>query len=142
MKPLSEQLQDLAQHAKKVEDAASAARAKNRAELERRRDQLQSSIDASGKKLEASAAEAKEDVRSGWTDIKRRIDDRLAVARAEYEKRKSERDANRAERKAEAAEEDAGYALILANYVLDRTESAVIDAVLARVYADELSEAA
>ncbi len=33
MKPLSEQLQDLAQRVKKIEDSASAASRKNQAEL-------------------------------------------------------------------------------------------------------------
>ena len=36
MKPLSEQLQDLSQRAKKIEDSAAATRQKNQAELQRR----------------------------------------------------------------------------------------------------------
>ena len=142
MTPLSEQLEDLAKHAKKVEDSAAATRTKNQAELERLRNQLKSSIESSGQKLEAYTAKANEDVRSGWTDIKRRIDERLEAARKEHEKRKAERDLNRAERRAEVAGEDAAYAITLANYVLDQAESAVVDAALARAHADGLRAAA
>ncbi len=142
MKPLSEQLQDLAQHAKKIEDSASAARKKDQAELERRLDQLHSNIQATGQKIEASAANANENVRSGWADIKRRIDERLAAARTKIQERKAERDVNRAERRAQDAEDDAADAIAFANYVLDQAEYAVVDAVLARASADDLRAAA
>ena len=68
MKPLSEQLEDLAQRAKGVEQSAATARAKNQAELERRRDQLTSAIESSRRKLETSAAEARRmSIRDGPT---------------------------------------------------------------------------
>ena len=142
MKPLSEQLEDLAQRAKGVEQSAATARAKNQAELERRRDQLTSAIESSRRKLETSAAEAREDVHSGWTYLKRRIDERLEAARAEVGKHKAERDLRKAERRAQIAEEDAAYAIALANYVLDQAETAVVDAVLARAHAAGLRAAA
>jgi hypothetical protein len=46
MKPLSEQLSDLADRAKQAEDTVAAAQAKNRAALQSRRERLKSSIDA------------------------------------------------------------------------------------------------
>ncbi len=142
MKPLSEQLQDLSQRAKKIEDSAAATRQKNQAELQRRHDQLKSDIESTGKKLETSAAEAKADVRSGWADIKLRIDERLAIANAKIQERKAERDVNRAESRAEAAEADAADAVALAVYVLDQAEYAVINAALDRAVADSLRAAA
>lgn len=142
MKPLSEQLQDLSQRAKKIENSASALRDKNQAELERRRDQLQSDIESTGKKIDASAAEAKDNVRSGLADIKRRIEERLAAARTKLQERKFERDVNKAESRAQAAEEDAADAIMLAVYVLDQAEYAVVDAALARAAANDLRAAA
>ncbi len=142
MKPLSEQLQDLSQRAKKIEDSAAATRQKNQAELQRRHDQLRSDIESTGKKLETSAAEAKDNVRSGWADIKRRIDERLATANAKIQERKTERDVNRAESRAQAAEDDAADAIALAVYVLDQAEYAVINAALDRAVADSLRAAA
>jgi hypothetical protein len=142
VKPLSEQLQDLSQRAKKIEDSAAAARQKNQAELQRRHDQLKSDIESTGKKLETSAAEAKENVRSGWADIKLRIDERLAIAHAKSQERKTERDLNRAESRAKAAEDDAADAIALAVYVLDQAEFAVVNAALDRAVADSLRAAA
>jgi hypothetical protein len=142
MKPLSEQLQDLSQRAKKLEDSAAATRAKNQAELERRRNQLKSDIESTGQKIETSATEAKENVRSGWIDIKRRIDERLTDARTKLQQHKAERDVNKAERRAQAAENDAADAIAVAVYVLDQTELAVVDAALARADADDLRAAA
>jgi len=142
MKPLSEQLQDLSQRAKKIENSATAAREKNKAELERRRTQLDSDIKSTGRKIEASAAEARENIRSGWTDIRNRIDKQLADARAKLEEHKAERDLKRAENRAQAAEDDAADAIALAVYVLDQAEYAVVDAVLARANADTLRAAA
>jgi len=142
VKPLSEQLLDLSQRAKKIEDSAAATRQKNQAELQRRHDQLKADIESTGKKLESSAAEAKADVRSGWADIKRRIDERLATAHAKIQERKAERDVNRAESLAKAAENDAAEAIALAVYVLDQAEFAVVTAALDRAVADSLRAAA
>lgn len=142
MKPLSDQLQDLSQRAKKLEDSAAAARQQDQAELERRRDQLNSDMESTRRKIETSAAETKENVRSGWADIKRRIDERLADARTKIQERKAERDVNRAERRAQDAEGDAADAIAIAIYVLDQAEYAVIDAALARAAANDLRAAA
>ncbi len=142
MKPLSEQLQDLSQRARKIENSATALREKNQAELERRRNQLESDMKSTGQKIEASAAAAKENVRSGWADIRNRIDKQLAGARMKLEERKAEMDVNRAERRAQAAEDDAADAIALAVYVLDQAEYAVVDAALARASADNLRAAA
>jgi hypothetical protein len=142
VKPLSEQLQDLSERAKRIEDSAAATRQKNQAELQRRHDQLKSDIESTGRKLETSAAEAKEDARSGWADIKLRIDERVAIANAKIQERKAERDVNRAESRAQAAENDAADAIALAVYVLDQAEYAVINAALDRAVADSLRAAA
>ncbi len=142
MKPLSEQLQDLAQRAKKIEDSASAARKKNQAELESRLNQLNSEIQSAGQKIETSAADAKGNVRSGWADIKGRIEERLTATRTKLQERKAERDVNKSERRAQEAEDDAASAIAFAVYVLDQAEYAVVDAALARVAADDLRAAA
>jgi len=142
MKPLSEQLQDLSQRAKKIENSATAMREKNQAELERRRKQLESDMKSTGQKIETSVSDARENIRSGWADIRNRIDKQLAGARAKLEERKAERDLNRAERRAQTAEDDAADAIAFAVYVLDQAEYAVVDAALARADADDLSAAA
>ena len=58
---------------------------------------------------------------------------------ARVDKRQSEHELHRAVRAAEAAEEDAAAAIEVATYFLNVAEYAVIDAVLARMAADDLA---
>ena len=58
MKPLSEQLTDLAARAKKSEDFVDAARAKNRAYLDDERKSLETSISSGKARMSADAAVA------------------------------------------------------------------------------------
>ena len=139
---LSEQLQVLSQRTKKFEDSVSAAHKNDRADLKRRLDQLNSDIEDTGQRIETSAADAKENLRSGWADIKRRIEERVTAARTKLQERKAERDVNKAEHRAQAAENDAADAIAFAVYVLDQAEYAVVDAALARAEADDLRAAA
>ena len=92
--------------------------------------------------IETSAADAKENVRSGWADLKNRIEERLTATRTKLQERKAERDVNRAERRAQDAEDDAANAIAFAVYILDQAEYAVVDAALARAAADDLRAAA
>lgn len=65
MKPLSEQLTELAARAKQTEDFVTAARAKNRAFLDSQRETPKSSIDDSTARVEAKAA-AVQDKADSW----------------------------------------------------------------------------
>jgi ElaB/YqjD/DUF883 family membrane-anchored ribosome-binding protein len=60
MKPLSEQLSDLADRAKQAEDTVDAAQAKNRAALESQRERLKSSISAATTRTQADTTAAQE----------------------------------------------------------------------------------
>src|SRR5205823_12941383 len=71
---LSDQLTDLAQRTKHLEDAAAAARARNRAMLEDQQEKLHSQMSAEAQHLESSAREATTDVRSWWTDTTANIE--------------------------------------------------------------------
>jgi hypothetical protein len=139
MKPLSEQLDELAVRAKKSEDFVSAARAKNRAYLDDERETLKKSI-ASGKaRLTTDAAVAQDTTRAWWNDARQSIDARVAALRAERDEHRAEHDVKQAERRADDAEQDAAYAVDFALQMLDEAEYAVTDAVLARIDADQLA---
>ena len=140
MKPLSEQLTELAARAKQAEDFVTAARAKNRAFLDSQRDALQSSIDQSKAKVEAGAAAAQDKAGSWWGETRSAVEDRLASLRAERDEHHAERDVNRAERRADDAEQDAVYAVEFAISMLDQAEYAVADAIIARADADDLAK--
>jgi hypothetical protein len=139
MKPLSEQLNELADRAKKSEDFVTAARAKNRAFLDDQRETLKTSIADGKAQMNADAAAAADETRSWWNDTRQSIDARIAELRSERDDHRAARTLKRAERHAEDAEQDAAYAVDFALSMLDEAEYAVADAVLARIDADDLA---
>jgi hypothetical protein len=139
MKPLSEQLNELADRVKKSEDFVSAAQAKNRAFLDDQRETLKTSIDNGKAQMKADAAADADQTRSWWNDTRQSIDARIAELRAERDDHRAAHTLKRAERHAEDAEQDAAYAVDFAVAMLDEAEYAVADAVLARLDADELA---
>jgi hypothetical protein len=138
MKPLSEQLSDLADRAKQAEDTVAAAQAKNRAALQSQREKLKSSIDAATRRTQADATAAHEEMQSWWDETRSDIHDRFEELRAKRDERCAERDLQRAENRADDAELDAADAIDFAAYTIDEAEYAVVDAGIARADADEL----
>ncbi|MBN9622487.1 MAG: hypothetical protein J0H06_05955, partial [Actinobacteria bacterium] len=67
--------------------------------------------------------------------------DHVADLRSKIEERKAERDAGHAARRAERAEDYAIEAVVFAAAAFDEAEYAVLDALLARVEADEATAA-
>jgi vacuolar-type H+-ATPase subunit I/STV1 len=139
MKPLSEQLTELAARAKRSEDFVNAANAKNRAYLDDQRETLKKSIATGKAQMSADAAVTQDKTRTWWNDTRQSIDARVAELRAERDDHRAAHDLKKAERRAEDAEEDAAYAVDFALQMLDEAEYAVADATLARIDADELA---
>jgi hypothetical protein len=137
----SELLTKLAQKAKEAEDSAAAARAKDRAALQARRDAIETSLDEADAKLEASEEKAI----SKWGQMEGTLHNHIAEKRASIKAdlgaQKASRDAKRATRRADHAESDAVLAVGLALDAIETAEYEVIDAVLARAEADELAPA-
>lgn len=135
MEKLSDQLSQLADRTKQVEDTATAAKAKNRAQLETTKTSLKASLDAVGAKTDEAKTRTQ-----GWiSDVHDSVEQHFADRRAASVEHKAERDLKRAERRADDAEQDAADAIALVLYALDQAEYAVVDAVLARADADELA---
>ena len=65
MKPLSEQLSDLADRAKQAEDTVTAAQAKDRAALQSKRERLKSSIEVATTKTRADSRPRRDAVMVG-----------------------------------------------------------------------------
>src|SRR6266568_7375356 len=139
MKPLSEQLTDLAARTKRSEDFVNAALAKNRAYLDDEREALKKSIATGKARMHADASVAQDKNRTWWNDTRQSIDARVAELRAERDDHRAAHDLRKAERRAEDAEADAAYAVDFALQMLDEAEYAVADATLARIDADELA---
>ena len=139
MKALSEQLSELSARAKRVEDSADAAREKNRAQLQSKREALRTALAAESAREDQQEADLAAAAEDRWNSVRASVSDRFAEMRAAGEERRTERDVRRAERHADAAEQDAGYAVDLALYMVDQAEYAVIDAVIARADAEDLT---
>jgi hypothetical protein len=139
MKPLSDQLTDLAARAKSTEDVLSAAQERNRARLESQRDELKASIAAGNAEAQQRAAADEAKTQQWWNDIRSSVDAQFATMRAEADERRTEKGIKKAERHAEQAEQDAADAIDWALYFLDQAEYSAIDAVLARADADDLA---
>lgn len=139
MKPLSDQLTDLAARAKSTEDVLAAAQERNRARLESQRDELKASIAAGNAEAQQRAAADEAKTQQWWNDIRSSVDAQFATMRAEADERRTEKGIKKAERHAEQAEQDAADAIDWALYFLDQAEYSAIDAVLARADADDLA---
>jgi hypothetical protein len=105
MKPLSEQLTELAARTKRSEDFVNAARTKNRAYLDDERETLKKSIATGKTRMNAGAGVAQDKTRTWWNDTRQSIDTLVAELRAERDDHRATHDAKKAERRAEDAEE-------------------------------------
>jgi hypothetical protein len=139
VKTLSERLSDLSDRVKTVEDVAVATRARNRAALEAKREQLKSYIAESRTQVEADAAERQDTMESWWDATRLAVDAKFAAMQAKREHHQAERDLRLAERRADDAELDAADAIEFAISVLDQAEYAVVDAAIARADAADLA---
>ena len=135
---LSDQLTDLAGRTKKLEDSAAAAREKDRADLEKQRENLHSTIEADAKKIKSDTASGQADIQAWWTDTTARMEKKRAEIRTKIEDRKAERKVERANQNANDAADYAAEMLRVANYVVETAEYAVVDAAIARSEADAL----
>jgi hypothetical protein len=142
MKPLSESLETLAGRVEILEDSATATFEADRAKLEKRRHEIDEAFKSDVSQAESAVRETAEAGRTWWNETKTSMKRPLDELRGRVDKRQSEHELHRALRTADAAEEDATAAVELASYFLNVAEYAVIDAVLARMAADDLAEAA
>ena len=139
MKPLSEQLTDLAARAKKTEDFVASAQEKSRKQLEDDRADLKAAVAAGKANAQQDAATVKQETSQAWDAVGSSVDHWLDKVRAAANERRSERNIKRAQRDAEVSEDVAAGAIDFAIFALDQAEYAVTDAVLARSDADAMA---
>jgi hypothetical protein len=136
---LSDQLYTLAARAKQAEENVTAARTKAKAQLEADVMAAQESAKKHAASLRAKVEEGKENVSTGWSNAQRSFHEKVATAKVKIEVRKAERDLKRAQKDAENAERDAAFAIEFAYGAIEEAEYEVLDAILARAYADALA---
>ena len=142
MKSMSQSLEALAARAKVLEDSATTTFEADRADLEKRRNEIDEALKADVSEFESAVRKAAEAGRTWWNETKAAMKRPLDEVRAHVEKRESQHELHHALRLAEAAEEDAAAATEVAAYFLDVAEYTLIDAALARMAADDLAAVA
>jgi hypothetical protein len=92
-------------------------------------------------KLRESATATEAHVSASWNDLQKTWREHVAHMRRDIDTKKAELDAKKAESRAENAEGDALFAIDYAYATVEEAEYAVLDAISARMKADELAVA-
>ena len=142
MKTLSDHLAELSDRSKHVEDSLTAVRDKNLELLATRRTALHAVLVDRGEQLEDVGDDVVGKLTAPWKQARKAVERTFATVRDDADQRRVHKGLARAERHADHAEQDAASAASLAVLMLDQTEYAVAEAVLARAEADRLSAAA
>jgi hypothetical protein len=138
----STQLDELQQ---RISEARSAAEAAEREPADQRRqriDEAQADTDRAVTDTQQQAPEAAAGKQSKWAQMKADAAAKRDDARAKLDKRTRQMDASAAAGEADWAETDAAEAVSFAIWTVDNARLSVLDAIDARVYADELAKAA
>jgi hypothetical protein len=138
---LSDQLSRLATRTKELEDRAAAAQAKAKADLEQDVKTAGESAQAQADALAQAVDSDADRVSIWWGNLQRSWSDHMDVVRHHIDDRRAAHDLSTAQRNADQAESDAAFAIEYAYGAVDEAEYAVLDAVLARMNADELAQA-
>jgi hypothetical protein len=125
----SERLDALQQRVAAAKAAVQAAATESREQIGKRIDQAQVDLDRGVKNAQQHAEQAADSARTKWAQMR-------ADAAAKMD------DAKAAARDADWAEDDAADALDYAAWTVENAELAMLDAIDARVHADQLAKAA
>jgi len=138
----STQLDDLQQRAADAKTSAKAAVTESRDQLRQRIDQAKVEVHLAAKDTRQQVGEAAASARGTWAQMKADTAAKLDDLEAKMDRRADQLDANVAARQADGAEADAADPIEFAAWTVDHARLAVLDAIDARVYADDLAQQA
>ena len=139
---LYNRLEALQQRVATTMAAVHAAAAESDAQLKQRIDRAQAELDRSAEITREQLAQASDSVRATWAELKSEAAARMSNVKANLDRRALQMDAKGAAKEADWAEADAADALDFADWAVENAELAMLDAIHARTYADELVKAA
>jgi hypothetical protein len=134
-------LDALQQHVASTATAVHAAAAESDAQLKQRIDQVQGDLDKSVEDTRRQLSQASGSVRATWAELKAEAAVRMRDVKANLDRRTLQLDAKGAAKEADWAEADAADALDFADWAVENAELAMLDAIHARTYADQLVKA-
>jgi hypothetical protein len=133
----SAKLDELQAKVNETVETARAAAAENRDQLKQRVDQAQSEAKQAMENAKQQAGEAADRAQSKWAQMKADAEAKREDIKAKIDKRADQLDAKAAAKDADWAEQDAADAIDYAVWMVYDAQLAVLDALDARVYADE-----
>jgi hypothetical protein len=138
----SAQFDDLQNRVAEAKGAATAAATESREQLKQRIGKAQDDVEQAGEKAKQQASQTTAGAQSKWAQMKSDAAARRDDVKAKIDKRNREMDAKTAASEADWAETDAVDALDYAAWTVSNARLSVLDAIDARVYADERAKAA
>jgi hypothetical protein len=142
MMDFNAQLDKLEQNVIETKSAAEAAAKESHDKVKQRIDRAQADMTQAVQHAQRDANSAADSARSKWARMKADNADKMDDLKAKIEKRSAQVDAKGAAADADWAESDAGSAIDFAAWAIDNARLSVLNAIDARVYAEERAEAA
>jgi hypothetical protein len=136
----SAQLDALQQRVVDTKAAAQAAATESRDKLRQRIDQAQVDVNLAAKDAQQQVGEAAASARSKWAQMKADDAAKMDDLQAKIDQRTDQLDAKAAAHDADWAEDDAAAAIDYAAWTVDNARLAMLDAIDARLYADQLAK--
>jgi hypothetical protein len=139
VKELSEQLADLSNQAKQVEDAFAALAEETDAKAVERRDNTRAAATAAVDKVEQSVSSIEDSVASHWRALQTKVQSEIAGIQGGIAERQRARDVDQAQQHAVAAENRAELAVAFAAAAIQTAGLAVLDSAVARREAEAIT---
>jgi DNA anti-recombination protein RmuC len=138
----SARVDELQQRVAATKSAVQAAATESREQLRQRIDQAQQDAKDAQQRAEQRADQTADRARGKWAQMKADAAAKLDDFEAKMDRRADQHDAKVAARQADGAEADAADAIEFAAWTVDHARLAVLDAIDARVNADQLAQQA
>ena len=137
----SDQLTKLAARAKLLEDRYAAVQGKVKSDVEQDVKRARESAQARADELGKTAAMKRDAISTWWDGVQRSWNNHRAAIRQDVDEKRAAHDLKKARRNTEQADSDAEFAIDFAYAAIEEAEYAVLDATLAHMELDELTEA-
>ena len=135
-KPLSEQLSDLSDRAKKAEDAIASANKETYDKIMARRDQSRAAVEAAMDQVDQDIRATGDTVAANWNALKAKLAADKDAFKAVIARREHDLGIRRAENYAETLEYEATCSVDYAIAAIEQAKLAVLDAVAGRIEAE------
>src|SRR6185437_5032067 len=138
-KPLSEKLSDLSVRAKNAEDSIAAAKKEAHDKIMARREDARAAAQTAVEKVDRDIKSVGDTATAKWSAVQAKITADMDALKAKVSKQKHNLDARVAENRAEELEWEADCAVDYAIASVEQARLAVLDAIVGRVEAQEMS---